>query len=86
VALQDTKGDGRADKIVRFGPIKADGNAGGTGLAIYNAPIRFGLVVSCARLRFSAAIRSITGGGAAAGCGLMAMPFNLASISCCKAS
>ena len=36
IALQDTKGDGRADKIVRFGPTKADGNAGGTGIAIYN--------------------------------------------------
>ena len=36
IALQDTKGDGRADKIVRFGPTKADGNAGGTGVKIYN--------------------------------------------------
>ena len=36
IALQDTKGDGRADKIVRFGPTKADGNAGGTGVALYN--------------------------------------------------
>ena len=36
IALQDTKGDGRADKIVRFGPTKADGNAGGTGLKLYN--------------------------------------------------
>jgi glucose/arabinose dehydrogenase/mono/diheme cytochrome c family protein len=36
IALQDTKGDGQADKIVRFGPTKADGNAGGTGVAIYN--------------------------------------------------
>jgi glucose/arabinose dehydrogenase/mono/diheme cytochrome c family protein len=36
LALQDTKGDGRADKIVRFGPGKAQGNAGGTGVAIYN--------------------------------------------------
>jgi glucose/arabinose dehydrogenase/mono/diheme cytochrome c family protein len=35
IGLQDTKGDGRADKIVRFGPTKADGNAGGTGVAIY---------------------------------------------------
>ncbi len=35
IALQDTKGDGRADKIVRFGPTKAEGNAGGTGVAIY---------------------------------------------------
>src|SRR6516165_2239090 len=35
IALQDTKGDGRADKIVRFGPTKADGNKGGTGIALY---------------------------------------------------
>ncbi len=35
IALQDTKGDGRADKISRFGPGVADGNAGGTGVAIY---------------------------------------------------
>src|SRR6202008_2251084 len=31
-----TKGDGRADKIVRFGPTKTEGNPGGTGVAIYN--------------------------------------------------
>jgi glucose/arabinose dehydrogenase/mono/diheme cytochrome c family protein len=36
IALQDTKGDSRADKIVRFGPTKAEGNAGGTGVRIYN--------------------------------------------------
>jgi len=36
IALQDTKGDGRADKIARFSPTKAEGNAGGTGVAIYN--------------------------------------------------
>jgi glucose/arabinose dehydrogenase/cytochrome c5 len=35
IALQDTKGGGQADKIVRFGPTKADGNAGGTGVALY---------------------------------------------------
>jgi len=35
IALRDTKGDGRADKIVRFGPTKADGNAGATGVTIY---------------------------------------------------
>ena len=35
IALQDTKGDGRADKIARFGPTKAEGNAGGTGVALY---------------------------------------------------
>jgi glucose/arabinose dehydrogenase len=35
IALQDSTGDGRADKIERFGPSQADGNAGGTGIAIY---------------------------------------------------
>ncbi len=35
IALQDTKGDGKADKIVRFGPTAAEGNKGGTGIAIY---------------------------------------------------
>ena len=35
LALQDTKGNGQADKIVRFGPTQADGNAGGTGIALY---------------------------------------------------
>lgn len=35
VALQDTDGDGRADKIERFGPTFADGARGGTGIAIY---------------------------------------------------
>ena len=35
IALQSTKGDGHADNIARFGPTQADGNAGGTGIAIY---------------------------------------------------
>src|SRR5438067_6792970 len=35
VALQDTKGDGQADQVIRFGATKAEGNAGGTGVAIY---------------------------------------------------
>src|ERR1700740_3028604 len=35
VALHDTKGDGRADNIVRFGPGVPEGNAGGTGIGIY---------------------------------------------------
>ncbi|MGC1413246.1 MAG: PQQ-dependent sugar dehydrogenase [Acetobacteraceae bacterium] len=35
IALQSTKGDGQADNVVRFGPTKADGNAGGTGVAVY---------------------------------------------------
>ena len=35
IGLQDTKRDGHADKIVRFGPTQAEGNTGGTGIAIY---------------------------------------------------
>ncbi|HEY1410812.1 MAG TPA: PQQ-dependent sugar dehydrogenase [Rhodopila sp.] len=35
IALQDTKGDGKADKIERFGPSAADGDHGGTGVALY---------------------------------------------------
>jgi glucose/arabinose dehydrogenase len=35
IALQDTKGNGEAEKIVRFGPSFADGDHGGTGIAIY---------------------------------------------------
>lgn len=36
VAMQDTDGDGRADKVERFGPSFAEGAHGGTGIAIYN--------------------------------------------------
>src|SRR5271166_1059354 len=35
IALQDTKGDGQADKTVRFGPTFAEGDHGGTGIALY---------------------------------------------------
>ncbi len=35
IALQDTNGDGKAEKITRFGSSMADGNHGGTGIAIY---------------------------------------------------
>ncbi|MEI9899367.1 MAG: c-type cytochrome [Hyphomicrobium sp.] len=35
VALKDMDGDGRADKIERFGPTFAEGAHGGTGIAIY---------------------------------------------------
>lgn len=35
IALRDTKGNGHADKITRFGPSHAEGDAGGTGIAIY---------------------------------------------------
>jgi glucose/arabinose dehydrogenase/mono/diheme cytochrome c family protein len=35
IAMQSTTNDGKADKIVRFGPTHEDGNAGGTGIAIY---------------------------------------------------
>ncbi len=36
VALKDTKGDGRADVMARFGDGVAQGSAGGTGIRIYN--------------------------------------------------
>jgi glucose/arabinose dehydrogenase/cytochrome c5 len=35
IALQDTKGDGHADVVTRFGPDARSGNAGGTGIALY---------------------------------------------------
>src|SRR5579863_2850701 len=35
IALQSTNNDGHADRVTRFGPSAADGNAGGTGIAIY---------------------------------------------------
>jgi glucose/arabinose dehydrogenase/mono/diheme cytochrome c family protein len=35
IALQDSKGAGQADKIVRFGPSLAEGDHGGTGIALY---------------------------------------------------
>ncbi len=39
VALKDSDGDGAADEIVRFGPTKQQGSAGGTGIAIYNGAL-----------------------------------------------
>src|SRR3954447_10609126 len=39
LALQDTTGSGRADKVVRFGPGAESGNAGGTGIALYNGAL-----------------------------------------------
>ena len=36
VALKDTKGDGRADQLERFGTTAAEGGAGGTGIAVYD--------------------------------------------------
>jgi len=39
VALQDTTGDGQADVNVRFGPDAKSGNAGGTGIALYNGAL-----------------------------------------------
>jgi glucose/arabinose dehydrogenase len=39
IALQSTKHDGQADKIVRFGPTQADGDAGGTGIAVYKGHV-----------------------------------------------
>jgi glucose/arabinose dehydrogenase/cytochrome c5 len=39
VALQDSKGDGRADVVRRFGDSQANGAAGGTGIALYNGAL-----------------------------------------------
>jgi glucose/arabinose dehydrogenase/mono/diheme cytochrome c family protein len=39
VALQDKTGSGKADVIERFGETAATGNAGGTGIALYNGSI-----------------------------------------------
>ena len=36
IGLRSTKGDGKADTVVRFGTSQAQGNAGGTGIALYN--------------------------------------------------
>jgi hypothetical protein len=41
---------------------------------------------SCTRLRFRAAIKSITGNGVETARGSMVTPFIFASISCCNAS
>ena len=35
IALQSSNNDGHADRVTRFGPGAAEGNAGGTGIAIY---------------------------------------------------
>src|SRR6201997_1784149 len=35
IALKDTKGDGHANQIERFGPGVAQGSAGGTGIRVY---------------------------------------------------
>lgn len=39
LALQDTKGDGRADIVTRFGDSAADGSHGGTGIALYDGAL-----------------------------------------------
>ncbi len=39
IALKDNDGDGAADEIVRFGPTKRQGSAGGTGIAIYDGAL-----------------------------------------------
>jgi len=39
VALQDKTGSGKADVIERFGETAKDGNAGGTGIGLYNGSI-----------------------------------------------
>jgi glucose/arabinose dehydrogenase len=39
LALKDTKGNGKADVIQRFGPDSSAGAGGGTGIALYNGAI-----------------------------------------------
>ena len=39
VALKDTTGGGRADKVERFGPSLQEGSAGGSGIAIHNGAV-----------------------------------------------
>jgi glucose/arabinose dehydrogenase/cytochrome c5 len=39
LALKDTKNTGHADQVVRFGPAQSEGNAGGTGITIYQGHI-----------------------------------------------
>lgn len=39
IALQDRKGDGKADVVRRFGPGVAQGSAGGTGIGLYNGAL-----------------------------------------------
>jgi glucose/arabinose dehydrogenase/mono/diheme cytochrome c family protein len=39
IALQDTTGSGHADVVARFGPGSDSGNAGGTGIALYNGAL-----------------------------------------------
>ena len=39
IALRDTTGSGRADQVVRFGPAAESGNAGGTGIALFNGAL-----------------------------------------------
>ncbi len=39
IALQDTKGDGRADVVTRFGDGAAEGSHGGTGIALYDGAV-----------------------------------------------
>ena len=54
LALQDTTGNGRADKVVRFGPAVESGNAGGTGIALYNGALFRGNERSHRPLRLAA--------------------------------
>src|ERR1700738_4905728 len=39
LALQDTKAEGRADIVTRFGDSAAEGSHGGTGIALYNGAL-----------------------------------------------
>ena len=53
VALQDKKGSGKADVIVRFGPTAAQGSKGGTGVALYKDWLYFEVKDRIERLRLA---------------------------------
>jgi glucose/arabinose dehydrogenase/mono/diheme cytochrome c family protein len=54
IALQDTKGDGHADMIRRFGDTSDQGSAGGTGIALYDHALYFEQNDRIVRYRLSA--------------------------------
>jgi glucose/arabinose dehydrogenase len=53
IALQDTKGDGHADVVRRFGDSADGGSAGGTGIALYDNALYFEQNDRILRYRFS---------------------------------
>ena len=86
-------GRSAASSVFRLRPPLTGSNKAGwrrsglvLGVFLEGAPRRFDAGASCAKLRSNAAIRSMTGGGAAISLGLTMSPFILASISSRKAS